>query len=275
MPERGADRAPGGVDAGDQQQHDRADDVLRLELLAIQLGVDQVGREVITRVIDVLADLVVEVVEEWTQALAALFRRQVDGAEHVLDELREQGRVLLGKPEHVADHPHRDVLRVVLGGVDHALPVRGAERVDQRVAVRPGGLLVPADGRLGEGRQQELARVVVERRVGGDRRRAADRGEVERRPEVADDDRPRGEALGVVGDRGNVFVARRQPGAAEPLGVRDRAALPQVVLDRERVRGPLGVRVREVARPVGDGAGDHLAEGSRLLLVALPRGAPG
>src|SRR6202041_3230964 len=78
---------------------------------------------------------------------------------------------------------------------------------------------------------------------------------------------PRGEPLGVVRNRRDVLVAGRQPYAAEALGVRHRAALPQVVLDRERVGGPLGVGVGEVGRPVGDGAGDDLAQGSLLELV--------
>ena len=94
VPQRGADRAPGGVDAGDQQQHDRADDVVWAELLAVQLGVDEVGREVIAGVVHVVADLVVEVVEQGAEPFAAIFRRQVNGSEHVLDELREQGRLL-------------------------------------------------------------------------------------------------------------------------------------------------------------------------------------
>src|SRR5215831_6620028 len=111
----------------------------------------------------------------------------------------------------------------------------------------------------------------MERRVGGDRWRAADRRQLARRPEVAQDDGPRGEALGVVGDRGDVLVARRQPGTAEPLGVRDRATPPQVVLDRVGIGGPLRVEVGKVARPVRYRADDALADrAEELFLTRIP-----
>ena len=77
--------------------------------------------------------------------------------------------------------------------------------------------------------------------------------------------------LGVVGDFRDVLVTCRQPGAAKPLGVRDRAALSQVVLDRIRVGGPFRIQVGEVGRPVGDRAGDDLVEGADGLAVAPSR----
>src|SRR5262249_10939616 len=82
---------------------------------------------------------------------------------------------------------------------------------------------------------------------------------------------------------GDLLVPRRQPAAAEPAGVRDRAALPQVVLDQVRVGGPLGFEVREVGGPVRDRPRDDLvarAEGtvsgliagvSRKAIVVAPR----
>ena len=94
--------------------------------------------------------------------------------------------------------------------------------------------------------------------IGGEPRRR----QVPRRPEVARDDRPGGEALGVVRDGVDVLIARGQPGAAEPVRVRDRAALPQVVLDRVGVGGPCGIEVGEVGRPVADRAGYDLAAGA-------------
>src|SRR5579872_1416674 len=115
----------------------------------------------------------------------------------------------------------------------------------------------------------------MEWRVRGDRRRAADRRYLAGRPEVAQDDRPRREALGVVRDRRDVLVASRQPGAAEPLGVRDRAALPQVVLDRVGIRGPHWLEVGEVGRPVADRAGDDLATGTDYLALAYSLGVAG
>src|ERR1700729_3105140 len=84
-------------------------------------------------------------------------------------------------------------------------------------------------------------------------------------PEVAHDDRPRGEVVGVVGDRRHVLVAGRQPAAAEALGVRDRASLAQLVLDRVGIGRPLRLEVREVRRPVGDRPGDDLVAGAERL----------
>ena len=70
--------------------------------------------------------------------------------------------------------------------------------------------------------------------------------------ELAHDDAARREVLGVVGDGGDVLVARRQPHAAVALGVGDRARPAQLVPDRERVGGPGVVGVVEVGGPVGD-----------------------
>ena len=95
-----------------------------------------------------------------------------------------------------------------------------------------------ADRGLGERGEQQPARLMVEGRVGGDRRRAAGGRQFPRRPEVAHDDRPRREALGVVGDRRDVLIARRQPSATEPLGVRDRASLQAVFVLSEILGSP-------------------------------------
>ena len=127
VPQRGADRAPGRVDAGDEQQGHRADHVGRFELAAVQLRVDEVAGEVPTRVVEMLVDLREEVFKHPRDALDALIRRQVDALQQVLDELAELRPVLRGEAEHVSDDPHRDVLRVVSRGV-HYVPL--PERVD-------------------------------------------------------------------------------------------------------------------------------------------------
>ncbi len=240
----------------------------RIELAAVQLGVDEVRREVLARVVEVVADLREQVVEQLPHARDALLRRQVDAFERVLDELTEPRAVLRREPEHVGDDPHGDVLGVVAGGVDD---IPALERVDEAVAQRSGRGLSLGDRGLGERGQQQLARVVVKRRIGGDRRRAAHRRQLAGRPEVAHDDRPRGEALGVVGDRRDVLVAGREPATAEAVGVRDGAALPQVVLDGVRVGRPFGFEVGEAGRPVGDRTGDDLiARAERRVRACLP-----
>ncbi len=154
-----------------------------------------------------------------------------------------------GKPEHLGDHADGDVLGVLGGRVDHVVP---GDRVEQLVAVGAGERLERGDGLGGEGRQQQAAGIVVERRVRGDRRGDAD-GSLGQRPPLVDDDAPGGEVLGVVGDGRDVVVAGRQPHAAVAIGVGDRAGHAQLVPDRERVGGPGLVGVVEVGGPVGDG----------------------
>ena len=269
MPQRSADRAPRRVDPRDEQQGHRADHVAWFELAAVKLRVDQVAREVLARAIEVLVDLREEVLPHPRNALDAFIGRQVDALEQVLDELAELRPVLRREAEHVGDDPHRDVLRVVSRRIDD-VPL--AECVDERMAEPPRSGLLLSDLALGERREQQLARVVVEGRIGGDRRRAPDGRQLTRRPEVAQDDRPGGEALGVVGDRRDIFVPGGEPCAAEPRGVRDRAALPQVVLDPVGVSGPLGFQMREVGRPVRDRAGDDLVtHPDRRVLGACPQ----
>ena len=70
---------------------------------------------------------------------------------------------------------------------------------------------------------------------------------------VVDDDGAAGEVLGVLGDRRHAGVGRGEPPAAVALGVRDRAALAQVLPDRVGVVHPLGVGVVPVGREVGHG----------------------
>jgi hypothetical protein len=76
--------------------------------------------------------------------------------------------------------------------------------------------------------------------------------------------------LHVMGDRRYILIASDQPAATEPVGVRDRTALPQVVLDRVGVVGPLRLRVREVCGPVRDRSRDDLA----AYVLAVPKSFP-
>jgi hypothetical protein len=49
MPEAGADRAPRGIDARNQQQTQRAVDVLLAHQLAVDSGVNEIADEIIAR----------------------------------------------------------------------------------------------------------------------------------------------------------------------------------------------------------------------------------
>jgi hypothetical protein len=60
MPERGADRRPGGVDPGDHQQDHRAADMASAQLGAADLGLQQERGDVVARVGDMVGDLRVD-----------------------------------------------------------------------------------------------------------------------------------------------------------------------------------------------------------------------
>ena len=203
VPEARADGAPRRVDAGQQQQHHRAADVLVGQLRPSSSTLQQVRREVVAWVLAVVGDLAVEVVVERLEAGLADLGLAVDALQRVVDELAEEVVVLQREAEHPGDDVHRDVLGVLLGGVDDGLAGDDVAHVVEALAAEPADLGLPRLDLLGrERRQQEPAGEAVERRVAGDRRRRADRclGVDGRR---ADDDGAAREVLGVVGDLAN------------------------------------------------------------------------
>ena len=168
VPQRGADRAPRRVDAGDDQQLAGAEHVRVRHRLAVDLAVEQLGDEVVARVaLAVLDDLG----QEAEQRLA--------GAQAQRDVGRARARgVPAPRPVKVVGHvardahelgddPGRDLLGVVGGGVGAALV---DEAVDERVAQRPRARLVLLDRLRRERRQQEAPRPGVLGRVGVDGR---------------------------------------------------------------------------------------------------------
>ena len=137
VPDRRADRAPRRVDPGDQQQHDRSADVFVGELVAVDLDVEQVGRQIVARVLDVLLDLPVDVLVEGLEAGDPLLGGQVDLLEHAMHEVTEDRLVLRREAEHAGDHVHRDALGVLHGGVDDGgARLDRADAVEQLVAER-------------------------------------------------------------------------------------------------------------------------------------------
>ena len=85
------------------------------------------------------------------------------------------------------------------------------------------------------------------RRIGRDRRRRH-----QRRAGFSPHHRAaRGEVLGVVGDGADVLIAARKISAHEPLGMGDRAFLPQLVPDRIRIFTPARIEMVEVRFPIG------------------------
>jgi hypothetical protein len=152
MPERGADRAPGGVDAGDQEQLQRAQHMdVGQRLPVFVAGVHQARDQVVGRVFFALFDMAGEI-----------FAHLMDRAHHdinildaqfedFVDPFDEKVAILFRDAEHMRNRPNRNVLGVTRSRVAFAV---GNEFVDQPVADRahPGLKLLHGVGR--EWRQQ-------------------------------------------------------------------------------------------------------------------------
>src|SRR3954469_5913141 len=108
VPQRGADGRPGRVDPGDEQEDDHAADDLVVDRLPLDLDVQQVVGEVLTRVQAVIVDLGEDVLPEIVHSLAGA-RLLGDPFDHVVHELAEQFLILRRKAEHASDHIDRDV----------------------------------------------------------------------------------------------------------------------------------------------------------------------
>ena len=286
VPQRRTDRRPGGVDAGDQHQEARAQDVVVGNRLAVDLGLHHVGDQVVLARIDPpIGDLLLEEPQDPDALLDAQLRvgqSLLEEAAHPPDELVGPVRA---HAQHRGDHPHRDLLGVV--GIDVG-PAGGDEPVDQSVAELAGAVLVLLDHRRREHRQDEPASPRVVRRVGRDGRCAHVRERVRRCVRVlvhlgqGDHDRAqRAEALDVGRQLTDGLVPRRQPRSAPPLGVRDGALLPQACVRRVGIDDELGIEDVVVAGRVVDGHGvnprrSRRARGrSRRPGERRPRARPG
>ena len=258
VPDRRTDRRPRGVDPGDEQQHDHAAHHLGVELLAVELDVEEEADQVVARVLDVVADLFVEIVVEGVRFVADLARIAGDHFEDLVHELAEDVAVFAGKAEHLPDHSDRHVLHILHGGVDdRRAGLDLAHFVEQGVAQVAHFVFEGLDLLRCEGGQQETAGDLVEWRVAGDRGRHTDRcrqGQVAGAG-VADDDGAAGEVVGVVGDFVDGLVRDRDPHSAIPVAVGDRATgLAQFGPDLGGDRVVVGAGVIEVGRPIGDRA---------------------
>ena len=238
-------RAPGRVDAGDQQQAQRALQVRARQRLAFHFRVEQKADQIVAAMRPALLDFGPEISGHFLQRRHDhRFIADAD-LEHQVDPAAEQVAVLLGHPEHVGDQPHRDVLRVV----DRGIAGFGiADRIQQLAAQRTCAGL-QARNRLRRKRgQEEFPRRRVLGRVRGDRRRRGERHLV-----FADDDPARGKMLRIVGNLAHLGVTRRKVGAVlKTVRVRDRAAAAQFVPDREGILDPRRIAMIEVGRPVLD-----------------------
>jgi len=99
----------------------------------------------------VVVDLSEQVIEERRHPSEALLRRQVDAFQRVMGELTELRPVLRREAKHIGDDPHRDVLRILAGGIHDVPALHG---VDKGVAEFPGGRLLSTHRGFGKGREQ-------------------------------------------------------------------------------------------------------------------------
>ena len=168
MPQRRADRAPSGVDAGDQQQpqrthHMHVGERLPVLVSGIHQRRDQIVRPVLLALLDVNGEISGHLMDGAHQGGIVLDAELKD----FVDPFDEEIAVLFGDAEHMRDGPNRDVLGIARRRVAFSLT---DEFVDQLVADRadPGLQLLHGVGRE-RWQQQLLCRLVV-RRVRRDRR---------------------------------------------------------------------------------------------------------
>jgi len=173
VPDARADAAPGGVDAGDQQKPQGADQVLLRQRLAVAAHLGEKADQIVAGLGRALA----YVSHEIGLHLLGRSERHLDVGdavlEHHLDPLAVEVAVGLRQSEHVGDQAHRDLLRVRDRRVGKAAL---GELVDEFVGERPGARLELVDGVRGERGQQQHARRAVLGRIGGDRRGRDARG---------------------------------------------------------------------------------------------------
>src|SRR5215470_5400148 len=115
VPQARPDRAPGGVDASDQQKPQRTDNVLRLHRLAVELGFVQVANEIVGGLLQALVDMPHEIVGHLVHRL---HQGTIVGdavLQDTLDPLAIELAVVLRHAEQMRDQAHRNFLGVFGG----------------------------------------------------------------------------------------------------------------------------------------------------------------
>ncbi|CAB5013427.1 unannotated protein [freshwater metagenome] len=215
MPHRRPDRRPGGIDTGDQQQRAHPHHHVDAGGLTVVLGLQQLGDEVVLRLGLAFSDRALHVGDHaHDPATAALL--VVGELEDVANPTGECAGHLLGYAEDVADHPHRNLLRVLRCRIALAT---GQHIVHQAATQRPGVHLVLGNAGRAHSGQHQSARPRVQRSVGADRRnsgceqrsrcRRTGHGRIHQRHHA--DAIPRWELHDIVGDGIHILVTRRQP----------------------------------------------------------------
>src|SRR5204862_724892 len=117
VPDARADAAPGRVDAGDQQQAQRAQDVLGRHRLAVDFRMHEIADQVVGRLLCAIVHGTHEVVGHF--AGGPYGRAHIGDADlqDLVDPAAVEVAVALGQPQHVGDDAHRDLLGVFDGRI--------------------------------------------------------------------------------------------------------------------------------------------------------------
>ena len=236
------------VVAGGHEQEEAHDDLVLLELLAVDLGVDEDAGQVVGRVLAALGDQLAAALEDLGDValhhgLGALgVDVGVAGAERRVHQARPDRVVLRRDPHEAADHARDDGLGDV---VDEVAGLAALEPVEHVAGDLADLVLVLGDPLRGEAALEERLEPVVLRRVHADEHRLH---QLERDDRVGE----RGDAavLGRVGlpvaaDRVHVVLARDRPEAGL-VGVLGDLRRP---VDRALRAQPLEQLVRRAVGP--------------------------
>ena len=121
VPEGGADAAPGGIDARDDDEKAGAEQMHVRDRLAFNFGRQEAADEVVRRLLAAGHDLVVEERDQLHAGRAAQFGVRQTKLEEVAHPAGECVGHVLRDAEHGGDDTRRDLLRVVDGGIGSAV----------------------------------------------------------------------------------------------------------------------------------------------------------
>src|SRR5665213_3198227 len=176
MPDRRTDGGPRRVDAGDEDEDHRPEDVLHRQVLPVKFHVQQVRREVVARVGDVVFHLGHEVLFDWFELDYPFFLRMIDSLQDDVDEFEEELDVLFRETQHSTNDARWYVLRLLRARVDD---VRTRHIVQQFRTQFTDHRFERIDRTGREGGQYQSTGDRVKRRIRRDRRRYANgRGQV-------------------------------------------------------------------------------------------------
>ena len=212
-----ADGVSRGLGAGGDEQHEERADFLGRHGLAVDLGVDEDGRQVVLRMLEpVLAEpeaVLAELLSGSLERRAAVCVLGVSGGEESPGEVEHARPIGLRHADHVADDVHGKDGGDLGDEVDLAL---GGDGVDDRPGTEPHRFLGAGDHARGEAAVDHASELGVLRRVRHDHR-----PDFRETLEVVHhlDAVGGAERLPVAGGDGDILVAGQGPEALAGVGV--------------------------------------------------------